>query len=343
VQHFGSALNCNVHIHSLLMDGVFVDEGPERELVFLEQQAPSQEEVVAICRTVAKRVTAHIEGKGQEELAQGDSLDIALGHALEVPRPRPRQSALGGETYEPPPHRCAQMEGYSLHANVAVAADDREALLRLVRYGARQSFSQEYLSLLEDGRIRYELKRPFGPCGACAIVLEPTELLHRLAALVPRPYLHLTRYHGTLAPNAARRHEVLPAAFSRRWRHRTCPGDPASSEELVMGLPPKAGPAPSPRIPWAELLRRTYGFDLESCPKCIKGTMAVIAYITEGKVVERILSHLGLPTGLPTPQPATRPSSFEELWPEQERLEEHWEVPEADEGDFGYRGRAPPD
>jgi len=49
------------------------------------------------------------------------------------------------------------MDGYSLHANVSLAADDREALLRLVRYGARQSFSQQQLSVKGDGRIRYAL------------------------------------------------------------------------------------------------------------------------------------------------------------------------------------------
>ena len=68
VQNFGSALNCNVHIHALFMDGVFVDEGPERELVFLEQMAPSQEEVEALCLTVSRRVTALIESKGEDRL-----------------------------------------------------------------------------------------------------------------------------------------------------------------------------------------------------------------------------------------------------------------------------------
>ena len=194
VQHFGSALNCNVHIHSLLMDGVFVDEGPEQKLVFLEQMAPSQKEVETICRTLARRVTALVEAQGQDDAPLDDSLDVALCQALAAPLPR--QTALQDESVEPsepPPHRCAQIDGFSLHANVALAADDREGLLRLVRYGARQSFSQEHLSVLEDGRVRYELKRPFGKGGARAIVLDPTALLHRLAALVPRPYLHLTR------------------------------------------------------------------------------------------------------------------------------------------------------
>jgi hypothetical protein len=34
--------------------------------------------------------------------------------------------------------------------------------------------------------------------------MAPLEFMQRLAALVPRPQLHLNRYHGVLAPNATR-------------------------------------------------------------------------------------------------------------------------------------------
>jgi hypothetical protein len=71
--------------------------------------------------------------------------------------------------------------------------------------------------------------------------------------------------------------------------------------------------------------------------------MAVIAYITDGKVVERILTHLGLEAELPRTLPARRPSSFEEPWADEEQMEEPWEEAEADEGHMAHRGRAPPD
>jgi hypothetical protein len=44
-QHSSSTLNANLHRHTLAIDGAFVDNGPERELVFPEQMAPSPEEV----------------------------------------------------------------------------------------------------------------------------------------------------------------------------------------------------------------------------------------------------------------------------------------------------------
>ena len=35
--------------------------------------------------------------------------------------------------------------------------------------------------------------------------------MQRIAALVPRPRLHLIRFHGVLAPNAKLRSEIIPS------------------------------------------------------------------------------------------------------------------------------------
>jgi hypothetical protein len=40
--------------------------------------------------------------------------------------------------------------------------------------------------------------------------MSPLEFMQRLAALVPRPRLHLIRFHGVLAPNAKLRALVVP-------------------------------------------------------------------------------------------------------------------------------------
>ena len=41
--------------------------------------------------------------------------------------------------------------------------------------------------------------------------MEPLEFMERVAALVPRPRLHLIRFHGVLAPNAKLRSKIVPA------------------------------------------------------------------------------------------------------------------------------------
>lgn len=49
------------------------------------------------------------------------------------------------------------------------------------------------------GRVVYRYKRPFRD-GSTHVVLEPLDFMSRLAALVPRPRLNLTRFHRVFAP-----------------------------------------------------------------------------------------------------------------------------------------------
>jgi hypothetical protein len=304
LQLFGSALNLNVHYHSLMMDGVFIDRGPENELVFLELMAPTQKEVEHLTSKLARRVTRFIgdyrERHGLDgEESSSEAIEQTLGHALQPPLPHLSDAAAESTSSLAKPYRCASYEGFSLHANVSIQAKDRDGLLRLLRYGARQSFSQKQLAELDDGRLCYTLKRPFGPYGIRQLVLEPTELLHRLAVLIPKPYLNLTGFFGILAPNANRRWEVIPGKRRRpRGNSHPCDGE---EEEPLVHLP--QGPPPCSRLPWSELLRRTFGEQILSCPQCVTGTLSVIAVITDPLVVLKVLRHLKLPAELPSTRP----------------------------------------
>ena len=62
----------------------------------------------------------------------------------------------------------------------------RAGLARLLAYGARGPIALERLGTLPDGRLTYQLKRPL-PDGRTELVLQPTELLRKLATLVPPP------------------------------------------------------------------------------------------------------------------------------------------------------------
>jgi len=100
--------------------------------------------------------------------------------------------------------------GFSLHAGVATKAHQRKKLERLCRYIARPAISEQRLSLLDDGRIRYELKTPYRD-GTTHVILEPLDFLARLAALVPKPRVNLTRFHGVFAPNSKHRVQITPS------------------------------------------------------------------------------------------------------------------------------------
>jgi len=57
--------------------------------------------------------------------------------------------------------------------------------------------------------VRYRLKTPYRD-GTTHIALEPVDFMARLAALVPPPRVHLTRFHGVFAPHAALRRAPPP-------------------------------------------------------------------------------------------------------------------------------------
>jgi hypothetical protein len=53
--------------------------------------------------------------------------------------------------------------------------------------------------------VRYELKNPYRD-GTTHVIFEPVDYIAKLAALVPKPRVNLTRYHGVFTPN--RNHRV---------------------------------------------------------------------------------------------------------------------------------------
>jgi Putative transposase len=80
--------------------------------------------------------------------------------------------------------RQAHLEGFDLHANVWVSANDRTGLERLAQYVLRPPFAQERLRRRSDGRIALELKTAWHD-GTRELVFEPLEFLERLAAMTP--------------------------------------------------------------------------------------------------------------------------------------------------------------
>ena len=55
------------------------------------------------------------------------------------------------------------------------------------------------------------------------------------------------------------------------------------------------------------MLRRVFAIDILACPDC-GGRLRLLATIEERAVVEKILTHLGLPVDPPRPSPARTPA-----------------------------------
>jgi hypothetical protein len=290
IQFFGSALQVTPHFHSLVPDGVFVPrEGGVR---FEPLPPPTQGEVERLLRGVHHRVLRLLEKRGALP-AQGpeDALQVYQAHSLQQ---RLRWTEVD---VRPPPSkqpRCAFLEGFSLHANTHLHANDRQGLERLCRYGARGALALERLSRAEDSRIAYRMKRPL-PDGTTHLFFTGLELLRRVASLVPPPRANLTRFHGVFAPGAKLRPFLLPQAGAEETS--VAPQAAASKEPMKQK---------TPRVNWAELLRRTFAIDVFACVRC-GGRRRVLAYVNEAGGVRAILEHLGLPTAGARLAPARAP------------------------------------
>jgi len=77
---------------------------------------------------------------------------------------------------------------------VLAEAGERAKLERLCRYIARPAVATQRLSLTAPGQVRYQLKTPYRD-GTTHVLFEPVDFIARLAALVPKPRVNLTRYH----------------------------------------------------------------------------------------------------------------------------------------------------
>ena len=87
---------------------------------------------------------------------------------------------------------CADINGFSLHAAVRCGADDRQALEQLCRYFTRPALANERVQANAAEQVVLKLKTPWRD-GTTHLVMSPLEFMQRLAALVPRPRLHLIR------------------------------------------------------------------------------------------------------------------------------------------------------
>lgn len=108
------------------------------------------------------------------------------------------------------------------------------------------------------------------------------DFIAKLAALVPKPRVNLTRFHGVFAPNSKHRVDVTPAKRGKK-------SDKLESSEMDWL---DKSPAERHRaMTWMQRLKRVFNIDIKVCEHC-GGQVKVIASIEDPKVIEQILKHL---------------------------------------------------
>jgi hypothetical protein len=298
IQRFGSALNVHLHFHILFLEGVYLDRtAVGLKPRFLAGAPPTDTEIAAVLQQISRRVIRKLRRLGY--LETGVEAPVATGYeplrdtAPELARTMAasvQQRIAGGERAGQHVRRigsgfgsegeaprltgpqCASVHGFSLHATTAIPAHRRDQLERLIRSTARGAVSLERLQADANGDLVYTFTHPWSD-GTTGIRLAPLELLEQLAALVPLPHVHLVRSGGCLAPHSHLRGAIIPT-----------PRQQGLDE-------PEAYPT-APRWSWARLLQRVFALDMVHCPFCQRGTLRLIAVITQGAVIHKILRHL---------------------------------------------------
>ena len=318
IQRANSDLRLNPHFHTVFLDGVYSPDGDGRGQMFHPAPGPTQQEIEALVCRASKRILRFLQRRGVITLvtAPGDGeVTVVTDESLGEKDPLLAKLLAAATAGAPPagwankrkPVRivldpddrpvakgklCAQNRGFNLHAATKVAANDKQGRVTLCKYMLRPPLANDRLKILADGNVKLELKKPWSD-GTSSVELAPLALTARLAALVPPPKRHLVRYFGVLSSHAASRSEVVPAPPAQ-----PPPAPPAPAE--------KDKPAGKSRyIPWAELLRRTFGFEIV-CSKC-HSQLRLIALIKTEDIAKKILTAMHLPANVPQLHPARPP------------------------------------
>ena len=81
--------------------------------------------------------------------------------------------------------------------------------------------------------------------GTTQVAFEPVDFIARLAALVPKPRVNLTRYHGVLAPN-------------HRWRGKITPAHRGKGVKRIINTEARSPAERHGAMTWAQRLKRVF-------------------------------------------------------------------------------------
>jgi len=173
IQRLGSAANLNIHLHGLVLDGVYRTTG--EGAVFHPAPALTSEQLQALLGKIITRILRLLSRHGH--LVEEDGMTyLADAHGIADPEnvlaplqaasctyriargPRAGRTVLSLQ-YAPSraapitQQLCTNAHGFSLHAGVCCAADQRQALEHLCRYITRPAIANERLSVNRAGQV----------------------------------------------------------------------------------------------------------------------------------------------------------------------------------------------
>ena len=160
--------------------------------------------------------------------------------------------------------------GFSAHIGEAIPFEDKKAIEDIACYVVRNPLSLKKLVYLDGQKAVLYRSRMNPSLGRNFEAIDP---LARLADHIPDPGKHRTHFYAHYA-NRVRRERPLEEVTSH--------GEEQES-------PKRRRCSPS----WARLISKVFQADPLVCKAC-GGPLKIVAYITDGLSIRRILDHLGL-------------------------------------------------
>ena len=213
IQRFSRSLLLFPHLHVVVLDGAYVED-TDGALQFEATRTPTESDMAFVSRAVAHRLGRYLKKHG---FIDADDLETPSSPLMRWYAGLLREPAgyadvddaggVEGRRWGARRRSTGEAQGFSVHAEVTVAAHDAAGRERLCRYAARPPLAGAQLSMTRDGRVGVQIRgRRRG--GAGHVVLEPVRFLRRLAWLIPPPGAPQVRFAGVLAGNAAWRSRV---------------------------------------------------------------------------------------------------------------------------------------
>jgi ribosomal protein S27E len=263
IQRFGSALNLNVHLHMLFLDGAYTFR--ERGADFHRARRPGNARLGQLLETLSRRIVRLLERRGlliadpeccpALDFEAGSSLDqlqAASVHYRIAIGPHAGRKAL--TLYSVPPLEgrsnsplLAKEAGFSLHAATVCEAYQR----RLRRHGGLRACSQEAMPVCRSARAA-----AWNACAVTSPVRRQGELMRSIKRGCP----------GALPPNGSR--WIPGGGWCTSTSNRSGTGRPTSSWSHSISLPgwPPWCPGPGLTLPdFTGYSRRTSNTGPGSC------------------------------------------------------------------------------
>ena len=188
--------------------------------------------------------------------------------------------------------------GFSVHNRVYAHPGDGRDFEALVRYMMRSPVSLTRLHFT-SGATEVVYARKGGHDTRAPGEderVDAEDFVARVLVQIPDPRRHLVRYYGAYS-NRAR-------GQRRKAEEKLEAHDSSVSSHDPLPTPPERAAL---RRRWANLIRRVYEVDPLVCPRC-GAEMRVVGFITEPKVITRILDHIRKRDRVSRPPPRPQPA-----------------------------------